>query len=130
MSLHDSAQISPNVLPELILDSMDEEQIWQQLELRNNQMMKKFLAETSRLLSLNKNALSFKCRLAGDGGSQNDLEVTSELEEDVDDELQDEDEEYDSGSLHEEKVLPKSSQGRRSKRNPAENRWWMTNFSS
>ncbi|CAD7086156.1 unnamed protein product [Hermetia illucens] len=107
VSLHDSAQISPNVLPELILDSMDEEQIWQQLELRNNQMMTKFLAEMSRLLSLNKNALSFKCRLAGDGDSQNDLEVTSELEEDVDDELQDEDEEYDSGSLHEEKSPPK-----------------------
>lgn len=90
---------------ELIIDEMDEEQIWQQLELQNESLWSKCLRETSKLLSLKDDALSVKFKVAGEaeetasegeGEEDDDDDAEGEEDEDVSDEEQsidDEDEE-------------------------------------
>ncbi|XP_071439765.1 U3 small nucleolar ribonucleoprotein protein MPP10 [Hetaerina americana] len=42
---------SSNTLPELIVDNFDEEQIWQELELRNEEKLPSYIADVSMILS-------------------------------------------------------------------------------
>ncbi|XP_055302801.1 U3 small nucleolar ribonucleoprotein protein MPP10 [Sitodiplosis mosellana] len=70
-SLFDYAKTSgshfeSNSLPsEIFVEHMDEEQIWQQLEMQNGSFWEKCMTETCRLLSLNENKLMLKTKYAG-----------------------------------------------------------------
>uniref|UniRef100_A0A1Q3EZ54 U3 small nucleolar ribonucleoprotein protein MPP10 n=1 Tax=Culex tarsalis TaxID=7177 RepID=A0A1Q3EZ54_CULTA len=70
-------------LDELIVDEMDEEQIWQQLELKNEQLLGPDLPATSKLLSMGSKRLQLAFQsedLEGeeDGGEEDDQEVDDE----------------------------------------------------
>ncbi|XP_065088934.1 U3 small nucleolar ribonucleoprotein protein MPP10 [Ochlerotatus camptorhynchus] len=77
-------------LDELIVEEMDEEQIWQQLELKNEQLLGNDLIKTSKLLSASEKRLQLAFSAGGDDGE--------ELEED-----QSEDDEMGSENGLEEK---------------------------
>lgn len=65
-------------LDELVVDEMDDEQIWQQLELKNEQLLTKDLSKTSQVLSFSSKRiqLAFKktdpdCRQSDDDMNEN-----------------------------------------------------------
>ena len=60
--------VENTALPELIVDSFDEEQIWQELELQNNDWNSLFKSETSKLI-VNKDTLLFPVN-NNDSGSE------------------------------------------------------------
>lgn len=80
-SLFDHAKTSgshfkSNSLPdEIFVEHMDEEQIWQQLEMQNESFWEKCMTETCRLLSLNENKLTLKVNYAS---QEQELEPTEE----------------------------------------------------
>ena len=96
---------SKNLPDELFIEQLDEEQIWQQLEIQNESFWEKCMIETCRLLSLNENKLSLinECSSQitpnNDLDSENSNEMSSD-DEDNDDEDND-DEDNDVESVHE-----------------------------
>ncbi|XP_031618812.1 U3 small nucleolar ribonucleoprotein protein MPP10 [Contarinia nasturtii] len=93
---------------EIFVEHMDEEQIWQQLEMQNDSFWEKCMSETCRLLSLNENKLTFKVNYPGqehatqeNGNEANEVEesdgygdsVQNESGEEVEDKEDEEDEE-------------------------------------
>ncbi|KAM7351238.1 U3 small nucleolar ribonucleoprotein MPP10 [Cochliomyia hominivorax] len=79
------------VLPELVVEDMDSEQIWQQLELRNNMVFNDLIAKTAKLLSLRET--KFEVHLKEDGDEAEDMQLgEEESEEEDDDEDNDEQE--------------------------------------
>lgn len=75
-SKEDDSKKSLDTLPELLLEGMDEEQIWQQLELQNSSVFPDFITTTSKLLSF--------------GDSKLNLGINEPTEEDLELEEQDE----------------------------------------
>ncbi|XP_019541573.3 U3 small nucleolar ribonucleoprotein protein MPP10 [Aedes albopictus] len=68
-------------LDELVVDEMDEEQIWQQLELMNEHLLGDDLPKTSKLLSVSEKRLQLPFRTDNDediDGQQEDEEMASE----------------------------------------------------
>lgn len=55
---------SNNLPDEIFVEHMDEEQIWQQLEMQNDSFWEKCMIETCRLLTLNENKLVLKNKYA------------------------------------------------------------------
>ncbi|TDG45807.1 hypothetical protein AWZ03_007762 [Drosophila navojoa] len=82
---------------EIVLEDMDDEQIWQQLEMRNNLMLEKFLEETSKFLAIRKEKLGIELdedensnknlseQDSDKEGTENEDEQESELEDSVHD---------------------------------------------
>ncbi|KAL9706367.1 hypothetical protein quinque_009885 [Culex quinquefasciatus] len=92
-------------LDELIVDEMDEEQIWQQLELKNEQLLGQDLPATSKLLSMGSKRLQLAFREEGDG-------------EDLGGEDEEEDQDMDgeaSGSEDEDEEVPVQKQNGKGK---------------
>lgn len=73
-SKEDDCKKSLDTLPELLLEGMDEEQIWQQLELQNTSVFPDFISTTSKLLSFGDSKLYL--------GINEPIEDDLELEED------------------------------------------------
>lgn len=91
---------------ELIVDQMDEEQIWQQLEMQNESFWNKCMTETCRLLSLDKSKLAVNINFAGENthgaterknvnSHQNgsNIEPTGKIMGNIEDDEEEEDEE-------------------------------------
>ncbi|XP_050319788.1 U3 small nucleolar ribonucleoprotein protein MPP10 [Bactrocera neohumeralis] len=71
----ESSKNALEILPELVVEDMDEEQIWQQLELRNNTILTALVENASKLLSLKEEKL--EVRLDEDDNQ----EIEEELEQ-------------------------------------------------
>ncbi|XP_034474027.1 U3 small nucleolar ribonucleoprotein protein MPP10 [Drosophila innubila] len=96
VSISSDVDNQKDVLPELVLDQMDEEQIWQQLELRNDLVFPQFLKQTAHLTAIREQNLGIELdndddddddKLSEPEGEQEEAEKDeqqSELEEDSD----------------------------------------------
>lgn len=73
-----------NAVPKLFLSGMDEEALWQQLELQNNFTIDKLLENTSTFLAMKYDTLKFDYRVDGEADEQ-------EEEDEQDDEGEDDD---------------------------------------
>lgn len=95
-----------NALPELIVENFDLEQIWQQIELQNEEVLDRNITQTSRVLT-NKNLLFKNIELPEEDDNPEEAEMPEEEEEETEDEKQDfsgsgeeeeDDEEYNESS--------------------------------
>lgn len=82
----------PEILPELVVDDMDEEQIWQQVELRNSVVLQEMISTTATLMALREQ--KFEVHLKEDGENE---EMLEEEEDDMDDNQMDDDDDADGG---------------------------------
>nr|XP_014093461.2 U3 small nucleolar ribonucleoprotein protein MPP10 [Bactrocera oleae] len=71
----ESSKNALEILPELVVEDMDEEQIWQQLELRNNTILSTLVENASKLLSLKEEKLEVRL------DEEDDQEIEEELED-------------------------------------------------
>lgn len=78
----ESSKNALEILPELVVEDMDEEQIWQQLELRNNSILSALVENASKLLSLKEEKL--EVRLDEDDNQEMEEEI-EESENEVED---------------------------------------------
>lgn len=74
-----------DILPELVFDQMDEEQIWQQLEIRNELVLNQLIKQTAQLTSIKVENLGIEL--------DEDHDEEKELSHDEDDKNDDEDDE-------------------------------------
>ncbi|XP_022225991.2 U3 small nucleolar ribonucleoprotein protein MPP10 [Drosophila obscura] len=84
VSISGDVENKKDLLPELVLEQMDEEQIWQQLEMRNELVFPQLLEKTAKLMAMKEKHLGI------------------ELDEDDDDEDEDEGEAHPAASSDEE----------------------------
>lgn len=76
----------PEILPELVVDDMDEEQIWQQIELRNSVVLQEMISTTANLMALREQKLEVHLKEDGE-----DEEMLEEEEDDEDGNQMDDD---------------------------------------
>lgn len=79
---------SENLPDELYVNQMDEEQIWQQLEMQNNSFWEKCMVDTCRLLAVNEKKLHVNIKYADQGSdeseaSENEIDP-NKFEENID----------------------------------------------
>lgn len=67
-----------DLLPELVLEHMDEEQIWQQLEIRNELVLQQLLEDTAQLTAMREQHLGIEL----DDGEEQEDELMQDEEED------------------------------------------------
>ncbi|XP_017076098.2 U3 small nucleolar ribonucleoprotein protein MPP10 [Drosophila eugracilis] len=97
------------LLPELVLEQMDEEQIWQQLEMRNELVFQQLLEQTAKLTAMREQHLGIEL---DDGEEQED----EDEEQDVD-ESAEEEQELDSDFSEEEGGQKKHTTSPKDKKN-------------
>ncbi|KAH8395631.1 hypothetical protein KR222_004095 [Zaprionus bogoriensis] len=79
-----------DILPELVLEQMDEEQIWQQLEIRNEKVLDEFIKQTAQLTAMKEQHLGIELEGEEEESSQDEEEngrleqQQSDLEDDED----------------------------------------------
>lgn len=106
---------------ELYIDQMDEEQIWQQLEMQNETFWNKCMLQTCKLMSFNENKLTLKVDYPGrykndesnnqnGSGEKSEENKMTDGEIDSDDEKQESDEQEEKDSDHEEKSVSNKMQ--------------------
>ncbi|XP_016979668.1 U3 small nucleolar ribonucleoprotein protein MPP10 [Drosophila rhopaloa] len=71
------------LLPELVLEEMDEEQIWQQLEMRNELVFQQLLEQTAQMTAIREQQLGIEL---DDGEEQEEEDENEDAEESVDEE--------------------------------------------
>lgn len=76
---------NPNILPQLVVNDLDAEQVWQLIELRNNVVWPQFLEGTSKVLARNKGDLQLKYKSPSKIIDKNDYESEAEKAESSDD---------------------------------------------
>lgn len=94
-----------NSVPKLFLAGMDEEALWQQLELQNNFTVDKLLETTSNFLAMKYDTLKFDYHIDGEGNedeAQDAGEPEGDDEEAGWDDQEDDDEELDGDDLERE----------------------------
>ncbi|KAH8259031.1 hypothetical protein KR038_010320 [Drosophila bunnanda] len=98
-----------DILPELVLEHMDEEQIWQQLEIRNELVLEQLLESTARLTAMREQHLGIEL---DDGQEEEEQE---ELEEENDEEHEEESDlsEDDEKPAKQKAIAPKRKYGKR-----------------
>ncbi|KAH8353237.1 hypothetical protein KR084_009767 [Drosophila pseudotakahashii] len=77
------------LLPELVLEQMDEEQIWQQLEMRNELVFQQLLEQTAQLTAMREQHLGIEL---DDGEEQEDEDEDQEAEDSAEEEQEQESE--------------------------------------
>lgn len=87
-----------NSVPKLFLAGMDEEALWQQLELQNNFTVDKLLETTSNFLAMKYDSLKFDYHVEGES-SEDEGEPEEEGEEAGWDDQEEDDEELDGADL-------------------------------
>lgn len=70
-----------DILPQLVLENMDEEQIWQQMELRNGVVLPQLMQQTAQMLNIDEQYLAIRLH-----EEEEEDEEEGEEEEEVDDE--------------------------------------------
>ncbi|EDV58272.1 U3 small nucleolar ribonucleoprotein protein MPP10 [Drosophila erecta] len=100
------------LLPELVLEQMDEEQIWQQLEMRNELVFQQLLEQTAQLTAMREQHLGIEL----DDGEEQEEEDEDIEAEDSGDEEQDEESEFSDEDGTQEKLKTTSPKDQRKKR--------------
>ncbi|XP_017099773.2 U3 small nucleolar ribonucleoprotein protein MPP10 [Drosophila bipectinata] len=107
-----------DLLQELVLEQMDEEQIWQQLEMRNELVFQQLLEQTAQMTAIREQHLGIE--LDEGEEQEEDLDVEAENGE-IDAEESDEDPEsdasFDEGLSAKKKSQPKKEKGNKRLRN-------------
>lgn len=108
-TLFDYAKLSgshfqSNNLPEhIFVEHMDEEQIWQQLEMQNDSFWEKCMTKTCRLLSLNQHKLTLKVKRVGQEQERESAEENESALSDMEDNEDDAQNGSDSEKFEDEK---------------------------
>lgn len=84
-----------DILPELVLDQMDEEQIWQQLEIRNDLVLSQLIKQTAQLTSIKEDNLGIELdedqdeeeQLSHDDDDENNEQLTSQTHQEDDEDF-------------------------------------------
>ncbi|XP_016997361.2 U3 small nucleolar ribonucleoprotein protein MPP10 [Drosophila takahashii] len=105
------------LLPELVLDQMDEEQIWQQLEMRNELVFQQLLEQTAQLTAMREQHLGIEL----DDGEEEELgdeDEDQEAEDSAEDEQEQESEfsEEDEGQQKQKTTSPKDKKTKRGRK--------------
>ncbi|KAH8357270.1 hypothetical protein KR200_011774 [Drosophila serrata] len=101
-----------DILPELVLEHMDEEQIWQQLEIRNELVLEQLLESTARLTAMREQHLGIEL----DDGEEEEQEGELEEEDFAEEEQEDESDLSDDANEKPSKqkaIAPKRKHGKR-----------------
>ncbi|KAH8266686.1 hypothetical protein KR018_010381 [Drosophila ironensis] len=110
VSLSGDVASKGDLLPELVLEQMDEEQVWQQLEMRNDPVLEQLIQQTGQMMAIRDQHLGIEL----DDGEEQEEEEAQEEEE-----LQEEDDLEDGSDVSDEDAAPKAKQpakGKPSKR--------------
>ncbi|EDW02926.1 U3 small nucleolar ribonucleoprotein protein MPP10 [Drosophila grimshawi] len=108
------------VLPELVLEDMDEEQIWQQLEMRNDLVLKQFLEQSAQLIAMREQNLGIELDDDDDDDEDDDEHANGEASEpesdgeSAEEEHQSETEDFDLKPSKSKKIMTKSGKRGRS----------------
>lgn len=104
VSISEDVANKKELLPELVLEQMDEEQIWQQLEIRNELVFQQVLEQTARLTAMREQHLGIEL----DDGEEIEEEDEVIQAEDSGDEEQDEESDFsdEDGGLQKQKTAP------------------------
>lgn len=111
VSISSDVENKKDILPELVLDQMDEEQIWQQLEIRNELVLTQLIKQTAQLMSMKEQNLGIELDDDQDKGEKSD---EAEDEEQNDDQLASQNHQSDIDDDNDLDLLPKSGRSNKS----------------
>ncbi|EDW78128.1 uncharacterized protein Dwil_GK24834 [Drosophila willistoni] len=101
ISISGDVENKSELLPELILEDMDEEQIWQQMEIRNELLLQQLIKQTAQLTAMREQHLGIE--LDDDDDEEEEPEDDQQVEE-----HQEEEQEQGSDSSENDLPAPKS----------------------